>query len=136
MKIAQTESWMVKGVKALSAAMGLLCGVHCAFLPVATAALMALGISPFASAQAEVAMMLFAAAIAVLTFWPRATRDGNVFPLQASLLATAFFVAGWQMAWLTPLLRQSLSVSAGLMLVLAHAQSLWSTRSVCARSCP
>lgn len=135
MKIAQTKTWMVNGVNALSAATGLLCGVHCVFLPVATAALMALGISPFASAQAEVAVMLSAAGIAVLTFWPRATRDGNVFPLQASVVATAFFVAGWQLAWLTPLLRQSLSVSAGLMLVLAHLQNLWCTRSICTRSC-
>jgi hypothetical protein len=136
MKIAHTQPWLANVARALCAATGLLCGVHCAFLPLATAALMALGISPFASARVEVAIMLSAAGIALLTFWPRATRDGNVFPLQASVLAAAFFVAGWQLAWLTPLLRQSLSVSAGLMLVVAHAQNFWSTRNVCARSCP
>lgn len=133
MKISFNRTRLSASASTLSAAAGLLCGIHCAALPVATTALMVLGISPFSSAWAEVAVMLSAAGIALLTFWPRATRDGNAFPLQLALLSAGFFLASWQMAWLAPLLRQSLSVSAGLLLLLAHAQNLWTTRHFCPR---
>lgn len=134
MKISFNQTRLSATASTLSAAAGLLCGIHCAVLPVATATLMAVGISPFASAWAEVAIMLSAAGIALVTFWPRATREGNAFPLQLALLSAGFFVTSWQMAWLSPLMRQSLSVSAGLLLLLAHAQNLWTARHFCPRS--
>jgi hypothetical protein len=105
-------------------------------LPLATGALVVLGISPFRSPLAEVVLMMGAASLAIVSFWPRAIRDGNTFPLQVTVLAVAFFLTGWQFGGMSPLVRQSLSVSGGLLLVLAHAQNAWSARRGSAPQCP
>lgn len=136
MKILNSPPGSSSGFGTLSAIAGLLCALHCMLLPLATGALVALGISPFRSPQAEVVLMMGAASLAILSFWPRAIRDGNTFPLQVSVLAVAFFLTGWQSGGMSPLVRQSLSVSGGLLLVLAHAQNTWSARRRSAPQCP
>lgn len=136
MKISNSPPGSSAGFGALSALAGLLCALHCMLLPLATGALVVLGISPFRSPLAEVVLMMGAASLAIVSFWPRAIRDGNTFPLQVTVLAVAFFLTGWQFGGMSPLVRQSLSVSGGLLLVLAHAQNAWSARRGSAPQCP
>nr|MCU0228839.1 hypothetical protein [Bryobacterales bacterium] len=64
-----------------------------------------------------------------LAFLPAALAGRNPFALQTAGFALVFFLAAWQMGWLGGLVRQSLSVSSSLLLLVAHAQNLWLLRN-------
>lgn len=131
MKIAHSHQWFFRGSGAVSAAAGIVCGIHCAAVPLFTAALLALGLRPNAVSSWEIGLMLSAVSLGAVTFLPAAQRERNPFPLQAALIAGVYFVASWQLDFFSPLLRQSLAISASVLLVLAHIQHQWQRKMGC-----
>ncbi len=116
------REWLAGGV---GAAASLLCGIHCLALPFFSAAMLLAGVSLHSQASLEIVLMAGSFLLAVLVFLPAAMEGRNPFALQAAVFALLFFLAAWQVGALGALVRQSLSVSASLMLLVAHGQNLW-----------
>lgn len=112
----------------VGAAASLVCGLHCMALPLFSALMLFAGVSLHTQASLELTLMAGSFLLAAAAFLPAALEGRNPFALQAAALALLFFLAGWQASWLGMLVRQSLTVSASLMLLLAHAQNLWRLR--------
>mgnify|MGYP000857959169 CR=1 FL=1 len=108
--------------------LSLLCGVHCAALPVVSAALLLLGIPLRQQATWELVLTATNFAVGLIVFLPAASESRSPFPLQAMLVALLFFVSGWQLTFASELLRQSLTLTASILLILAHGQHLCSHR--------
>lgn len=105
-----------------------LCGVHCAALPTLTTAMLLMGIPLRQQATLEVVLMVANLSLAMFLFLPSAVEGRNLFSFQAVLIALLFFILGWQLSIATELLRQSLTLSSSILLVLAHGQHLWTGR--------
>lgn len=116
----------------VGAAASLICGIHCMAVPLFSAVMLFAGVSLRSQVSLEFGLMAASFVLALVAFLPSAIEGRNAFALQAAVLAMVFFVAAWQMASLGALLRQSLSVSASLMLLVAHGQNLWRLRQTSA----
>ncbi len=119
------REWLAGGTGALAS---LVCGIHCLALPVFSAMMFFAGIGLHAQVSLELALMGGSFALAMLAFLPAALAGRNSFALQAAAFALVFFLAAWQMSALGVLVRQSLSISSSLLLLVAHGQNLWQLR--------
>lgn len=111
--------------EAFSALASLLCGIHCIALPTFTAAMLLMGVSLRQQVALELTLMLGSMGLAIIAFFPSALAGRNAFSLQATILALGFYLLSWQLSNASELMRQSLAVSASLLLVVAHGHNLW-----------
>lgn len=86
------------------------------------------GVSWRMQSSLELAFMAGSFLLAIIVFLPAAIGGRNPFALQAATLAILFFLSGWQFASLSGLLRETLTVSASMLLLVAHVQNLWQLR--------
>lgn len=128
MRGSREGSRFVRAAGATGAIAGLLCGIHCIALPAFTAAMLLMGVSLHRQATLEMLLMAGSLLLAILVFLPAAISGRNPFALQAALFALLFYLMGWQLTGAEPLMRQSLTVSASLLLVVAHIHNLWLLR--------
>jgi hypothetical protein len=107
----------------------LVCGIHCMAWPAFTATLLIAGVSLPMQASLELALIGASFLFAFVTFLPSALSGRSPFSLQSAALALGFFLLGWKMNSLSELLRQSFTVSASAMLLVAHGYNLWRLRT-------
>jgi hypothetical protein len=134
-EVSSIESRKLEGATGtLGFVASLVCGIHCMAWPAFTATLLVAGISLPMQASLELALIGASFLLAIVTFLPSALSGKSPFALQSAALALGFFLLGWKMNSLSELLRQSFTVSASAMLLVAHGYNLWRLRSRACKS--
>jgi hypothetical protein len=102
-----------------------LCGVHCALLPLAAGLLSAIGLGLLLDERIELALLMLAGLVGVWSLWPAFRRQhGRILPLL--LFAAGLLVMGWVRlteAGETPLERPAMVAGAAAVAV-AHLTNL------------